>query len=98
MTTVSRAWGRVTLPGKIIFAGLALLFLLSIGGLIAIMLLGPLVIEIVSANLPFLRFIIAATATTVTTTSKGTTVKMTFPGRVSRFQLFPTTVIYQPRP
>src|SRR5262245_48563754 len=62
MTTVSRAWGRVTLPGKIIFAALALLFLTGIGGLVAVILLGPLVIEIITANLPFVRFVIAATA------------------------------------
>ena len=41
---------------------------------------------------------IAATATTVITISNGTTVKMTFPGSVSRFQDFPTTVICRRRP
>src|SRR6478672_651817 len=39
------------------------------------------------------RIAIAMTATTVTTISNGTTVKMTFPGNVNRFQLLPTTVI-----
>ena len=36
---------------------------------------------------------IAATATTVSTTSSGTAVKMTFPGKVNRFHVFPTTVM-----
>src|SRR5438034_8751895 len=40
------------------------------------------------------RIAIAATATTVSTISTGTTVKMTLPGKVNRFQLFPTTVIW----
>ena len=39
------------------------------------------------------RMAIAATATTVNTISNGTTVKMTLPGKVNRFQDFPTTVI-----
>src|SRR6478609_2432192 len=39
---------------------------------------------------------IAATATAVTTSSSGTTVKTIFPGRVSRFQDFVTTVMPGP--
>src|SRR6478672_2568180 len=39
------------------------------------------------------RMAIAATATTVPTISNGTTVKMTLPGKVSRFQDLPTTVM-----
>ena len=39
------------------------------------------------------RIAIAMTATTVPTISNGTTVKMTFPGKVSLFHDFPTTVI-----
>jgi NADH-quinone oxidoreductase subunit H len=61
MTTVSRAWGRVTLPGKIIFALLALLLIGGVGALIGILLLGPLVVEIITSNLPFVRFVVAAT-------------------------------------
>ena len=40
------------------------------------------------------RIAIAMTATTVTTISNGTTVKMTLPGKVNLFQDFPTTVIW----
>src|SRR6478736_2005897 len=40
------------------------------------------------------RMAIAMTATTVITISNGTTVKMTLPGKVNRFQLLPTTVIW----
>src|SRR5213592_2813921 len=49
---MSRAWGRLTLPGKVIFTLLPLLLVATVVGLVAIVLLGPLAI----------RFIVAATA------------------------------------
>src|SRR5689334_17899904 len=62
MTALSRAWSRVTLPGKIIFTVVPLLLVLTVGALIAIMLLGPLVLQILTDNLPLVRFVVAATA------------------------------------
>jgi NADH-quinone oxidoreductase subunit H len=59
---MSRAWSRLTLPGKVIFTVLPLLLVLTIIGLVAIVLLGPIVIQIVEDNLPFFRFLVAATA------------------------------------
>jgi NADH-quinone oxidoreductase subunit H len=62
VTTVSRAWGRLTLPGKIIFTAIPLLLALTISALIAIVLLGPLVLQFLGDNLPLVRFVVAATA------------------------------------
>jgi NADH-quinone oxidoreductase subunit H len=62
VTTVSRAWGRLTLPGKIIFTAIPLLLVLTIGALIAIVLLGPFVLQFLGDNLPLVRFVVAATA------------------------------------
>jgi NADH-quinone oxidoreductase subunit H len=62
MTTMSRAWGRLTLPGKIIFTVVPLLLVVSIGALLALMILGPLLLQFVLDNLPLIRFIVAATA------------------------------------
>ncbi|MEO6207528.1 MAG: complex I subunit 1 family protein [Candidatus Limnocylindrales bacterium] len=62
MTTVSRAWGRLTLPGKIVFTLLPLLGVLTVGLLVVVVLLGPLAVQFVSENLPLFRFIVAATA------------------------------------
>ena len=62
MTAMSRAWGRLTLPGKIIFTVVPLLVVVSTGALVAIMLLGPLAIQFIGDNLPLFRFIVAATA------------------------------------
>ncbi len=62
MTAMSRAWGRLTLPGKVIFTLVPLLLVLGIGALIVILLLGPLAIQFVGDNLPLFRFILGATA------------------------------------
>ena len=44
------------------------------------------------------KIAIPPTSPSVITNSSGTAVKMTFPGRVSRFQDFPTTVTCRRRP
>jgi NADH-quinone oxidoreductase subunit H len=62
MTVMGRAWGRLTLPGKIIFTVIPLLTVLGIVGLAAVIVLGPIAIQFVSDNLPLFRFIAAATA------------------------------------
>jgi NADH-quinone oxidoreductase subunit H len=62
MTSVSRAWGRLTLPGKIIFTAVPLLAALAVGGLVAVMILGPYVLTFLTDNLPLVRFVVAATA------------------------------------
>src|SRR5687768_7552229 len=62
MTTVSRAWSRLTLPGKIVFTVLPLLAVLTIGLILAIIVFGPFVVQLINDNLPFIRFLVAATA------------------------------------
>src|SRR3954465_4146405 len=62
MTTVSRAWGRLTLPGKVVFTLVPLLAVLTIGLVIVLVLVGPLALQFLTDNLPLIRFVIAATA------------------------------------
>ena len=61
MTVVSRGWSRLTLPGKVIFTMVPVLVALTIGLVATIVLLGPTILEIALANLPILRFALAAT-------------------------------------
>jgi NADH-quinone oxidoreductase subunit H len=62
MTSMSRAWGRLTLPGKIVFTLIPLLVVLTVGLLVALVLVGPLLLTFLTDNLPLVRFVIAATA------------------------------------
>lgn len=62
MTTVSRAWSRLTLPGKIFFTAIPLLLILTIGALVALVVLGPFILQFLTDNLPLVRFVVAATA------------------------------------
>ncbi len=61
MTVISKSWDRLTLPGKLIFTLVPILLALTVGLVLAIVLLGELALEIVSANLPIVRFLVAAT-------------------------------------
>jgi NADH-quinone oxidoreductase subunit H len=61
MTVVSRSWSRLTLPGKVIFTVVPLLVVLTVVAVAAIVLLGPTVVDILAANLPIVRFVVAAT-------------------------------------
>ena len=61
MTVVGRSWNRLTLPGKIVFTVVPLLILLTIAAIAAIVIFGPAVIEILAANLPIVRFVVAVT-------------------------------------
>ncbi len=62
MTTMSRAWGRLTLPGKIVFTLVPLLAALTIGLVVVLLLVGPLALQFLTDNLPLVRFVVAATA------------------------------------
>ena len=61
MTVLARSWNRLTLPGKIIFTALPVLAALTVGLIVAIVLLGGPVVDILAANLPIVRFAVAAT-------------------------------------
>jgi NADH-quinone oxidoreductase subunit H len=62
VTTVSRAWGRLTLPGKIVFTVVPALIVLTVVVVALIVLAGPIVLDFLVANLPLVRFVVAATA------------------------------------
>jgi len=61
VTVVGRSWNRLTLPGKIIFTAVPVLIVLSVSLVVALALLGGPVLDIVSRNLPIVRFVVAVT-------------------------------------
>jgi NADH:ubiquinone oxidoreductase subunit H len=61
MTVVGRSWGRLTLPGKIVFTVVPLLLLATVALVAGIVLFGETIIEILVANLPIVRFVVAVT-------------------------------------
>ena len=62
MTVASRAWGRLTLPGKIVFVAVPVLVAVTASLVAVIALLGGTILEALLANLPIIRFVVAATA------------------------------------
>ncbi len=58
---MSRAWGRLTLPGKVVFTLLPVLLVLSIALVAVIALLGGTILEILAANVGIVRFVAAVT-------------------------------------
>ena len=61
MTVIGRSWGRLTLPGKIVFTVVPLLVLLTVGAIALILIFGQVVVDILVANLPIVRFVVAVT-------------------------------------
>ena len=61
MTVVSRGWNRLTLPGKFLFILVPLLIVATAALLILITAFGQLAIDTLAANLPIVRFVVAAT-------------------------------------
>ena len=61
MTVISRGWDRLTLPGKVVFTVVPLLLALTVGLVAAIVLFGGPVLDILNANLPIVRFVVAVT-------------------------------------
>src|SRR5688572_6350332 len=61
MTVIGRSWGRLTLPGKIVFTVVPLLILATVALVAVIVLFGEPILEILVANLPIVRFVVAAT-------------------------------------
>ena len=61
MTTITRTWGRLTTPGKVVFTLLPILVVLTAGLVLAIVIFGGRIWDIVLANLGFVRFLVAAT-------------------------------------
>jgi NADH-quinone oxidoreductase subunit H len=61
MAMLSRTFDRLTLPGKILFTVVPLLVVLGAGLTAAVVIAGPLVLSFLGANLPLVRFVVAAT-------------------------------------
>ncbi len=61
MTVIGRSWGRLTLPGKVVFTVVPL-FILLLAGLVAVIaIFGQPILDILAANLPIVRFVVAVT-------------------------------------
>ena len=67
MTVIGRSWGRLTLPGKIVFTVLPLLILATVALVAVIVILGEPILDILVANLPIVRFVVAVTLILVMT-------------------------------
>ena len=67
MTVIGRSWQRLTLPGKVVFTVVPLLLLATVGLVAVIVVFGELILEILVANLPIVRFVVAATIILVMT-------------------------------
>ena len=62
MTAAGRAWGHLSLPGKVLALILPLLLVLAIVLAGAIIVVLPPLLDFLGANLPLVRFVVAATA------------------------------------
>src|SRR3954464_14685789 len=62
VTAVARSWGRLTLAGKIVFTVIPVLFLLTVGLVLVVVLAGEPVVDFLGANVWLVRFVVAATA------------------------------------
>ena len=61
MTVIAKSWGRLTLPGKLIFTVVPVLLVATVGLVAVIAILGGPVVDILADNLPIVRFVVAAT-------------------------------------
>ena len=61
MTVIGRGWDRLTLPGKIVFTMVPLLIALTVGLVAVIVVLGQPIVDLLVANLPIVRFVVAVT-------------------------------------
>ena len=61
MTVIGRSWDRLTLPGKVVFTIVPLLIALTVALVAVIATFGQPILDILAANLPIVRFVIAVT-------------------------------------
>jgi NADH-quinone oxidoreductase subunit H len=61
MTVIGRGWDRLTLPGKVVFTIVPLLIALTVALVAVIVVFGQPIIDILVANLPIVRFVVAVT-------------------------------------
>src|SRR5436190_12516057 len=62
MTAVARSWGRLTLGGKIFFTVIPVLFVLTLGLVAVIAIIGKPLVDFLATNIWLVRFVVAATA------------------------------------
>jgi NADH-quinone oxidoreductase subunit H len=67
VTAVARAWSRVSLPGRVVFVLLALGLVGFVALTLVLVFLGGPIVDVLSANLPIVRFVVAATVLLVIT-------------------------------
>lgn len=58
---MTKAWDRLTLPGKVVFTVVPLLLVLGIGLLLVLALFGQHILDILAAQIGIVRFVVAAT-------------------------------------
>jgi NADH-quinone oxidoreductase subunit H len=61
VTVINRTWDRLTLPGKVVFTIVPVLLALLIALVAVISILGGTIVDVLAANLPIVRFAVAAT-------------------------------------
>jgi NADH-quinone oxidoreductase subunit H len=61
VTVIGRGWDRLTLPGKIVFTIVPLLIVLTVALVAVIVVFGAPIVDILVANLPIVRFVVAVT-------------------------------------
>jgi NADH-quinone oxidoreductase subunit H len=61
LTVIARGWDRLTLPGKFVFTLVPLLIALTVALVAVIAIFGQPIIDILVANLPIVRFVVAVT-------------------------------------
>jgi len=62
VTAMARSWSRLTLAGKILFTVIPILFVLTVGLVLLIVLAGKPIVDFLAANIWLVRFVVAATA------------------------------------
>jgi NADH-quinone oxidoreductase subunit H len=61
MTVIARGWDRLTLPGKLVFTLVPLLIALTVALVAVVAIFGQPILDILAANLPIVRFVVAVT-------------------------------------
>jgi NADH-quinone oxidoreductase subunit H len=62
VTAAGRAWGRVSLLGKVVLTLVPIVLIISIAALVGLVIVGPIALDFLAANLPLVRFVAAVTA------------------------------------
>jgi NADH-quinone oxidoreductase subunit H len=61
VTVVGKTWNRLTLPGKVVFTVVPVLIVLTLALIAVIAVFGGPILDILAANLPIVRFVVAVT-------------------------------------